>query len=92
MFQICVAARPDGPAIHFFDQTMTHREEHVFAHALAAELIDLGIRPDDRVRLHLQNSPQFVIALHATWLVGAIAVTHNPMLKAREQDAGAGGR
>lgn len=84
MFQIGMTKRPDGPAIHFFDQTMTHREEDELAHALASEFIELGIAPGDRIGLYMQNDPQFVIALHAAWLVGAIAVTHNPMLKARE--------
>ena len=84
VFQIGVDERPDGPAIHFFDQTLTHRELDGMAHAVAAGLIDRGVRPGDRVGLYLQNDPQFVIALHALWMVGAIGVMHNPMLKARE--------
>lgn len=93
MFDIGVQERPDAPAIHFFEQTMTHREEDGYAHALASALLDRGVVPGDRVGLYLQNDPQFVIALHAAWMVGAIVVTHNPMLKARElkyqlEDAG----
>ena len=84
MFDIGVLERPDAPAIYFFEQAMSHREEEAYAHALAAALLDRGIAPGDRIGLYLQNDPQFVIALHAAWLVGAIVVTHNPMLKARE--------
>jgi len=84
VFQIGVDERPDGPAIYFFDQTLTHRQLDDMAHALAAALLDLGIKPGDRIGLYLQNDPQFVIALHALWMVGAIGVMHNPMLKARE--------
>ena len=84
VFQIGVDERPDGPAIYFFDQTLTHRQLDDMAHALAAAFVDLGIKPGDRIGLYLQNDPQFVIALHALWMVGAIGVMHNPMLKARE--------
>ncbi|MHB1164136.1 MAG: AMP-binding protein [Candidatus Nanopelagicales bacterium] len=84
MFQIGVAERPDGPAMHFFDETMSHAEEDALAHALAAAFVERGVTSGDRVGLYLQNDPQFVIALHAAWLIGAIVVTHNPMLRARE--------
>lgn len=94
LFQIGVDERPDGPAIYFFDRVFTHRELDDMAHSTAAALLDLGVQPGDRVGLYLQNDPQFVIALHALWLVGAIGVMHNPMLKPRElayqlQDSGA---
>ena len=84
MFQIGLDERPDGPAMHFFDQTMTHRQAGDYAHSVAAGLANLGVKPGDRVGLYLQNDPQFVISLHAIWLLGAIGVMHNPMLKARE--------
>ena len=45
--------------------------------------------------LFLQNVPQFLIAIMATWKPGGIVVSVNPMLKDRElsraQDSGAGG-
>ena len=37
--------------------------------------------------LYLQNVPQFVIGLVATWKAGGIAVPVNPMYRARELDA-----
>jgi long-chain acyl-CoA synthetase len=79
-----VRTRPDAPALHYFDATLTHAEADAAAHALAAGLRSLGVAPGDRVALYLQNDPQFVIGLHAAWLLGAVVVPVNPMLKARE--------
>jgi len=84
LFQIAVDERPDSPAVYFFDQVLTHRELDEMAHATARALQELGVKPGHRVGLYLQNDPQFIIALHAIWLIGAIGVMHNPMLKPRE--------
>jgi len=43
-----------------------------------------SVEPGDRVMLHLQNVPQFVIGLLAIWKLGAVAVPTNPMLRAEE--------
>lgn len=50
----------------------------------AVGLGDLGVEKGDRVALYMQNGPQFVIAMLATWRLGAIAVPCNPMLRERE--------
>src|SRR5436190_14586454 len=63
---------------------MTASEVDIASDALAAALRDRGIGPSDRVALYLQNVPQFLIALLATWKLGGIAVPVNPMLKERE--------
>lgn len=83
-FALGVEERPDAPAIHFFDATLSFAEADAQANALAAALRELGVVPGDRVALYLQNDPQFVIGLHGCWLAGAIAVALNPMLAARE--------
>src|ERR671928_24193 len=46
--------------------------------ALAAGLGELGVAPGDRVAVYLQNVPQFVLALLATFKAGAIMVPVNP--------------
>ena len=85
LFEAARAARPDEPAILYFDTAMSHAEAHAHAHALARGLRDdLGLRPGDRVALMLQNVPQMAIAVHATWLAGGIVTTVNPMNKQRE--------
>ena len=40
--------------------------------------------PGDRLAVYLQNVPQFVLAMLATWKAGGIMVSINPMNKARE--------
>jgi long-chain acyl-CoA synthetase len=84
LFAHGVRERPDAPALHYFDATLTHAEADAAAHELAAGLRAAGVGPGDRVALYLQNVPAFVVSLHAAWLVGAAAVPVNPMLKPRE--------
>ena len=77
-----------GPAagrtfLYYFDTPVTGAAVDADSDALAAALAARGIGRGDRVALFLQNVPQFVIALLATWKLGAIAVPVNPMLKER---------
>jgi long-chain acyl-CoA synthetase len=84
MFQATVARAPDAALVRYFDTTLRVGEVDRLSDALACALLDRGVQPGDRVALYLQNVPQFVLGLLATWKVGAIAVSINPMLKARE--------
>jgi long-chain acyl-CoA synthetase len=84
MFRATVARQPDTPAIHYFESSVTYRELDECSDALAVGLAEHGLKPGDRVAVYLQNVPQFVIAMLATWKAGAIMVSINPMLKARE--------
>jgi long-chain acyl-CoA synthetase len=47
------------------------------AHAARAHLASLGIRPGDRVVVFGYNSPEWVVALWAVWLSGAVPVLAN---------------
>src|SRR5262245_13956273 len=85
-FRATVARDPDGPAIHYFDATLTQREVDELSSALGAGLAAHGVQKGDRVGVYLQNVPQFAIASLAIWKAGAIAVSLNPMLKRREAD------
>ncbi len=51
---------------------------------LAAAWQRLGVRPGDRVALHLPNCPQYLIAYYATLRVGALVVPCNPLYQAQE--------
>lgn len=84
LFQRAAELRPDGPAIHYFDTTLTYARAQELAESLAAAFRALGVEPGDRVALYLQNVPQFALCLHAAWLAGAIVTPVNPMLKERE--------
>jgi len=76
--------RPAAPMVTYFDRTLTAAELDRHSDALAAELERHQIRRGDRVGLHMQNTPHFVIALLAIWKIGAILVPLNPMLRKRE--------
>ena len=84
MFRATTERQPNGVAIHYFDNPITYRELDELSDALAAGLVDRGLEAGDRVAVYLQNVPQFVIAMLATWKAGAIMVSVNPMLKGRE--------
>lgn len=91
-----VDANPDGRAIAYFDTTLTAREVDAQSDALAAALADRGVGAGDRVGIHLQNIPQYALAMLALWKIGAAAVVLNPMYFGRElrlpvEDSGAVG-
>ncbi|MDR7612346.1 MAG: long-chain fatty acid--CoA ligase [Armatimonadota bacterium] len=79
------AARfPDRPATVFFGATLTFRRLQDLSIRFAAGLAALGVRPGDRVSLHLPNCPQFLIAYYGALRVGAVVVPFNPLYVERE--------
>lgn len=72
------------PLIHYFETAHTLNDVDADSDALAVALAERGVGRGDRVALYLQNVPQFVVSLLASWKLGAIAVAVNPMLKERE--------
>ena len=54
---------------------------------LARGLVGRGLRPGDRVALHLWNGPEIAIAYHACFRIGAIAAPLNTRLKSAELDS-----
>ena len=87
MFRASAARNPDGDFVRYFGGRITGRELDELSDAFAVALADLGVRAGDRVALYLQNVPQFVIGMLATWKAGGIAVPVNPMNRARELEA-----
>ena len=84
MFLASVSRNPDGDIIRYFDGRITARELGELSDAFAVALRDLGVGRGDRVVLYLQNVPQFVIGMVATWKAGGVAVSVNPMYRSRE--------
>jgi len=84
LWRSTVERAPERPLIHYFDSTLTVADVDRLTDALAVGLAELGIEPGDRVALYLQNVPQFVLAMLATFKAGAIMVSINPMLRGRE--------
>jgi long-chain acyl-CoA synthetase len=84
LFRSAVARAPQAAALHYFDATLSYAEVDAMSDALAVALVTRGVRRGDRVALYLQNVPQFVVALVASWKAAAIAVPINPMNRERE--------
>jgi long-chain acyl-CoA synthetase len=75
---------PDRPFLLFKGSKITYRQVEKESDALAAALVAIGVKPDDRVALCLPNCPQFLIAEFAAWKAGAIACPFNPTYSDRE--------
>ena len=84
MYRAGLAADPDGVAIRYFDGVITRAELEAQSDALASALLAHGFERGDRLAVYLQNVPQFVICMVATWKAGGVMVSINPMSRARE--------
>ena len=65
---------------HPFDgvaDSWTYARFHQDAAAVAAGLVHRGVQPGQRVLIHLENSPEFLLSWFACAAVGAVAVTTN---------------
>ncbi|WP_236700539.1 AMP-binding protein [Allosalinactinospora lopnorensis] len=78
------AHRPDRPAVVFLDGTISYRELDDLVRRLAGWLESAGVRPGDRVGVHLPNCPQFIVAMLAVLRLGAVHVPVNPMFQSAE--------
>ncbi len=84
MFEAGLAADPDGDAVRYFDGALTRAELGEQSDALAVALLAHGFQRGDRLAVYLQNVPQFVVCLLATWKAGGVMVSINPMSRVRE--------
>ena len=84
MFRAGVARDPSAVALQYFDGTITRQELDELSDALASALLANGFAAGDRLAVYLQNVPQFVIAMVATWKAGGVMVSINPMSRERE--------
>jgi long-chain acyl-CoA synthetase len=84
MYRAGVARDPAAVALKYFDGTLSRQELDEASDALAAALLANGFVAGDRLAVYLQNVPQFVIAMVATWKAGGIMVSINPMSRSRE--------
>ncbi|MGY1914015.1 AMP-binding protein [Blastococcus sp. SYSU DS0973] len=84
MFRAGVARDPAAVALRYFDGAITRQELDELSDGLAAGLLAHGFGPGDRLAVYLQNVPQFVIAMVASWKAGGTMVSTNPMSRQRE--------
>ena len=78
------AKHPDKVALICGDQRLTYQQINHSADQLAAGLIDMGVKRQDRVIIFLDNSAEAVIALFGILKAGAIFVMLNPTMKAKK--------
>ena len=78
------AVHGDRTAVLFKGARLAYRQLEDESNALAAALIEAGVKPGDRVAVVLPNCPQFLIAEFGAWKAGAVVVALNPTYSERE--------
>ncbi|MDC9623364.1 amino acid adenylation domain-containing protein [Xenorhabdus sp. XENO-7] len=78
LFEAQAAIRPAATAVVYEDQTISYDELNRRANRLAHYLISLGVRPDDRVAICLERSPELVVGLLAILKAGGAYVPLDP--------------
>ncbi|MBC7679572.1 MAG: AMP-binding protein [Pseudorhodobacter sp.] len=84
MFRAAVARDPGRTAVSYFGGEVTLQQVDEMSDALACALLANDFQPGDRTAVYLQNVPQYVLALVATWKAGGTMVSINPMSRERE--------
>ena len=80
------AALPGHPALVYADRNLrfTFRELETETRLIACGLLGIGVRRGDRVAVWATNVPEWVILQFALAKIGAVLVTVNTSLRARE--------
>jgi long-chain acyl-CoA synthetase len=77
-------ARPNDTALISGEHVWTYERLAGAVEQLAGGLVRRGVRPGDRVALHMANAPELAIAYYACLCTGAIAAPLNNRFKAAE--------
>ncbi|MGJ0490395.1 non-ribosomal peptide synthetase, partial [Methylobacter sp.] len=78
LFEAQVRNTPDAMAVVFEDQQLTYAEVNSQANRLAHYLRSLGVKPDDRVAICLERSPELIVGLLAVLKAGGAYVPLDP--------------
>jgi len=70
---------PDKTALVFIDSKISYRQLDDMANRFANALIDMGVKPGDKVAMLMPNMPQLVAAVYGAWRAGAVVVMNNPL-------------
>jgi acyl-coenzyme A synthetase/AMP-(fatty) acid ligase len=76
--------QPNGTAFIHDDVMWTYRDLLTGAEQLSRAFLARGVRPGDRVVLHMPNSPEMAVSVYACFRVGAIACPTNLRFKTAE--------
>ncbi|WP_237712657.1 AMP-binding protein [Dickeya zeae] len=74
LFEQQVEQQPDATAVVFNEQSLSYGELNRRANQLAHRLVEQGVRPDNRVAIALERSPELIVALLATLKAGGAYV------------------
>jgi long-chain acyl-CoA synthetase len=69
---------PDHACTIFKGAVISYREMNAQTDAMAAALLEMGVKKGDRVGIFMPNLPQFVIAFYGILKAGAAVVAINP--------------
>ncbi len=75
---------PNNPAIVYMGKTISYQELDSLVNRFANALIDLDVKPGDKVGMILPNMPQAIIANFATLRIGGVTAMNNPLYTERE--------
>jgi amino acid adenylation domain-containing protein len=78
LFEEQVKKTPEAVALVFEDAVLSYAELNRRANQLAHYLRELGVKPDGRVAICLERSPEMIVALLAVWKAGGAYVPLDP--------------
>jgi len=84
LLSISAKKYPNHPAIIFGQKKISYKTLDDLTGNIAAGLIDLGIKKQERAAIFLDNCPEFVISYYAILKAGAVVVPINYMFKIEE--------
>src|ERR1700760_1206081 len=73
-------SRPDGTAFIFHGDMWTYRRLAEESECVAHGLVAKGVKPGDRVALHMLNRPEIIVAYYACYRLRASADPPRPAL------------
>ena len=74
---LAAASRGVTPYFHYDDVTITYGDAHQQVTAVAAWLVDRGVKKGDRVAVGMRNYPEWAMAHWAIQCIGAVTVSLN---------------
>jgi long-chain acyl-CoA synthetase len=75
---------PDKTALNYMGKRISYQELNDLVNRFAKALIDMRVKPGDKVGVCLPNIPQVIISDLAIFRVGAVVVQNNPLYTERE--------
>jgi long-chain acyl-CoA synthetase len=84
LLRISAQKHPHRTAIVFGQKKITYKTLNELTDHVAAGIIELGIKKQERIALFLDNCPEFVISYFATLKAGYVVVPINYMFKIEE--------